>query len=146
MMFTIIPDIATLSSDKKTNSGFICKDKPAILIGMKTSGENEKVFLGKRIRALRKVKGWTQEELGKQADISYKFLGEIERGVQNASFSILVKIAHALAVELPALFRFESQGISRKEMESRIQNIIKALPDDELGRILTMFKALYPIQ
>ena len=112
---------------------------------MKTSGGNEKIFLGKRIRTLRKAKGWTQEELGKQADTSYKFLGEIERGVQNPSFSILVKIADALGVALPEIFRFESEGMNRKEMESRLQSIIKALPDDELGRILAMLKALYPV-
>lgn len=54
--------------------------------------------------AWRKAKGWTQEELGKQADTSYKFLGEIERGVQNSSFTILVKVAGALDVKLPELF------------------------------------------
>jgi len=113
---------------------------------MKTSGENEKIFLGGRIRALRKAKGWTQEELGKQADTSYKFLGEIERGVQNPSFSILVKISDALGMELHELFRFESEGLNRKEMESRLQAIMKALPDDELRRILTMLKALYPVR
>jgi len=112
---------------------------------METSGENEKICLGSRIRALRKAKGWTQEELGKQADTSYKFLGEIERGVQNPSLSILVKISGALGVPLYELFRFESEGLSRKEMESRLQSIIKGLPDDELGRILTMLKALYPV-
>lgn len=113
---------------------------------MKTSGENKKIFLGSRIRALRKAKGWTQEELGKQAETSYKFLGEIERGVQNPSFSILVKISDALGVPLYELFRFESEGVSRKEMESRLLSIIKMLPDDEFGRILTMLKALYPVQ
>jgi transcriptional regulator with XRE-family HTH domain len=145
-VLTIIPVISTLSSNKKTNSGFINDDKPAILIGMKTSGEKEKIFLGSRIRTLRKAKGWTQEELGKQADTSYKFLGEIERGVQNPSFSILVKISGALGVPLYELFRFESEGLNRKEMESRLQSILKALPDDEFGRILTMLKALYPVQ
>jgi XRE family transcriptional regulator, regulator of sulfur utilization len=114
---------------------------------MKTSsGEKEKIFLGNRIRALRKSKKWTQEELGKKADTSYKFLGEIERGVQNPSFSILVKIANALGVPLYDLFRFESEGLNRKEMESRLQSIIKALPDDEFGRILMMLKVLYPLQ
>ena len=113
---------------------------------MKTSGENEKIFLGSRIRALRKAKGWTQEKLGMHADTSYKFLGEIERGVQNPSFNILVKISNALGVELLELFRFGSEGLNRKGMESRLQIILKALPDDELGRVLTMLKALYPVQ
>ena len=102
--------------------------------------------MGSRIRALRKAKGWTQEELGKHADASYKFLGEIERGVQNPSFAILVKISDALGVPLDELFRFESEGFNRKEMESRLQGIIKTLPDDEFRRILTMLRALYPVR
>jgi transcriptional regulator with XRE-family HTH domain len=113
---------------------------------MKTSGENEKVSLGRRIRTLRKARGWTQEELGKQADTSYKFLGEIERGVQNPSFTILVRVAGALGVKLPELFRFESEGLNRKNVETSLINIIKNLPDDEIERVLTMLKALYPVQ
>ena len=65
---------------------------------MKKSRENEKILLGLRIRSLRIAKGWTQQELGSQADINYKFLGEIERGRQNPSFNILIKIAAALRV------------------------------------------------
>ena len=52
----------------------------------------------------------------------------------------------ALGVQLPELFRFESEGMNRKEMESRLENIIKTLPDDELGRILKILRALYPVQ
>jgi len=44
------------------------------------------------------------------------------------------------------LFRFESEGLTRKEMESRLHGIVKCLPDDEFGRVLTMLKALYPVQ
>jgi hypothetical protein len=51
-----------------------------------------------------------------------------------------------MGVDLPELFHFESEGMDRKEMESRLQSIIKALPDDELGLILTMLKTLYPVQ
>jgi transcriptional regulator with XRE-family HTH domain len=113
---------------------------------MKTPRERDNISLGRRIRSLRKAKGWTQEELGKQADTSYKFLGEIERGVQNPSFTVLVKVARALEVKLPELFRFESEGLNRKGIESSLIGIIKTLPDDEIGRVLTMLKALYPVQ
>jgi transcriptional regulator with XRE-family HTH domain len=112
---------------------------------MKKDGGHERDLLGLRIRSLRTKKGWTQQELGNQADVNYKFIGEIERGLQNPSFNVLIKIADAMGVELPELFRFESEGLNRKEMESRLQSILKALPDDEFGRILTMLKALYPV-
>ena len=113
---------------------------------MKISGENEKASLGRRIRTLRKAKRWTQEELGKQADVSYKFPGEIERGIQNPSFTILVKVANALGVKLSELFRFESEGLNRKAIETSLSDIIKNLPDDEIGRVLKMLRSLYPVQ
>jgi len=60
--------------------------------------------LGKRIRTLRKLKALTQEELGEKAGLSYKFIGEIERGMVNLSLDSLVKIANALDVKAGDLF------------------------------------------
>jgi transcriptional regulator with XRE-family HTH domain len=42
-------------------------------------------LLGKRIRALRKQKGMSQEQLAEQVGMSGKYLGEIERGQVNCS-------------------------------------------------------------
>lgn len=60
--------------------------------------------LGKNIRVLRKARGWSQETLGERADLSYKFVGEIERGLVNPSLDSLVKIANVLDVEIVELF------------------------------------------
>jgi transcriptional regulator with XRE-family HTH domain len=108
--------------------------------------ENEKVLLGRRIRALRNAKGWTQEKLGGESGISYKFIGEIERGLQNPSFETLVKIAAALRVALPALVSFEQETLDKKSIESRISQIVKILPDEEMSRLHMVLLSLYPIQ
>ena len=108
--------------------------------------EDTNILLGRRIRSLRNTKGWTQQELGNQADINYKFLGEIERGQQNPSFNVLVKIATALEVELPELFRFEQDILDRNEIEARIKEILKAIPEDALRQILMLLRVLYPIR
>jgi len=107
--------------------------------------DNAKIALGHRIRLLRNMKGWTQQELGEQADVNYKFVGEIERGQQNPSFAILVKIAGALGVELPELFKFEMVNLSRKQIENNISEIVKALSDEDLTKILLVLKTLYPV-
>ena len=39
----------------------------------------DKIFIGDRIREVRKSKGLTQEQLAEKADMSVNFLGEIER-------------------------------------------------------------------
>jgi len=66
--------------------------------------------LGERIRNLRRGKFLTQEILGERAMVSYKFVGEIERGDANPSISVLIRIADALEVSLSDLFTFPDEG------------------------------------
>ena len=113
---------------------------------MEKSNEDAGVLLGRRIRSLREVRTWTQQELGEKADINYKFLGEIERGQQNPSFQILVKIATALDVELPELFRLEPEITEREEVMKRITEILESLNDDGLRQVLLLLRVLYPIR
>lgn len=139
-----MPNISFLSSDKAGCSGFKMVVLPYIFVIMKTKQDNIEILLGRRIRSLRNLKGWTQQELGNRSDVNYKFLGEIERGQQNPSFNILVKVANALEVDLQELFRFEQEIANRKEIEDRIKDIIKNLPDDALRNTLLMLRVLYP--
>lgn len=67
--------------------------------------ENIKEKVGNRIRALRKRKGLTQEKLGEKSELSYKFIGEIERGEKNPSLIVLLAIANGLEINLGDLFR-----------------------------------------
>lgn len=69
--------------------------------------DNELKGVGKRVRVLRKLKAFTQEELGEKAGLSYKFVGEIERGEVNPSLDSLIKIATALGVKVGDLFSHE---------------------------------------
>ena len=65
------------------------------------------MLLGRRLRALRTLRGLTQEQLGERAGLSGKFLGQVERGVGNPSLQILIRLAQALEVELWELLRLE---------------------------------------
>jgi len=108
--------------------------------------ETEKVLLGRRIRPLRTAKGWTQEKLGEASGMSYKFIGEIERGQQNPSFDTLVKIAAALKVNLTELFRFEQETVDKHAVEGKVSQIVKSLPEDALRRLHMVLRTLYPTQ
>jgi len=57
-------------------------------------------IVGQNIRACRKQAHLSQEKLAEKADLSYKYLGEVERGVVNISLGSLVRIAKALRVKL----------------------------------------------
>lgn len=51
-----------------------------------------------RIRTLREAKGWSQEELAKNAKIRQSFIGALEAGAQQSS-GYLPEIAQALGVD-----------------------------------------------
>lgn len=87
---------------------------------------NIPVELGKRMRTLRKLRGLTQEELGEKSGISYKFIGEIERGEVNPSLNSLILIAKALGIYVNNLFPHE-QELFPKFSHQDIQLVRKAL-------------------
>lgn len=108
--------------------------------------ENDLILLGRRIRSLRNRKGWTQQELGRRANINYKFIGEIERGKQNPSFNILSKIASTLNVEMLELFRFEHEMLDKRQIEIKIKDVLKNLPENDLRQFLLILRTLYPLE
>ncbi|MBN8194312.1 helix-turn-helix transcriptional regulator [Bacillus sp. NTK074B] len=55
---------------------------------------------GRRIRAFRKLKGYTQEGLAKELDISVSVLGEVERGSRIPKEDFLVNVAEVLNIPL----------------------------------------------
>jgi transcriptional regulator with XRE-family HTH domain len=59
--------------------------------------------LGKRIREKRQEFGWTQEELAAKADIDRSYIGGVERGERNLSFTILCAICTALICDVAEL-------------------------------------------
>jgi transcriptional regulator with XRE-family HTH domain len=60
--------------------------------------------LGRQIRDLRRARGLTQEKLGERAGLSYKFIGEIERGTGNPTVATLLAISEALGIDVIHLF------------------------------------------
>ncbi|WP_449538356.1 helix-turn-helix domain-containing protein [Ferdinandcohnia sp. Marseille-Q9671] len=58
---------------------------------------------GRRIRAFRKLKGYTQEGLAKDLGVSVSLVGEIERGTRVASKPFLQEVADILNIPLEEL-------------------------------------------
>lgn len=57
-------------------------------------------IVGQKVRAYRKEAGLSQEALAEKASLSYKYLGEVERGYVNVSLDSLMRIAKALKLKL----------------------------------------------
>jgi transcriptional regulator with XRE-family HTH domain len=61
---------------------------------------------GRRIRAFRKLKGFTQAELAKSIGVSLSVLGEIERGNRMPSEKIIQSVSETLGVTINELVEF----------------------------------------
>ena len=59
--------------------------------------------LGERIRAARKAKGLSQEDLALASDIDRSYIGGIERGERNLSFKKLCFISWVIASDISSL-------------------------------------------
>ncbi len=58
---------------------------------------------GRRIRAYRKLKGYTQESFAKELGVSVSIIGEIERGNRLPTGDLLNKIGSTLNISLEEL-------------------------------------------
>ncbi|WP_127587093.1 helix-turn-helix domain-containing protein [Paenibacillus koleovorans] len=59
----------------------------------------EKNQIAQRVRAFRKLKGFTQDELAQRMGVSIAVLGAIERGSRKAEAKMIEKIAAALHID-----------------------------------------------
>ncbi|MEX2273864.1 MAG: helix-turn-helix transcriptional regulator [Vicinamibacterales bacterium] len=110
------------------------------------SGDDVRVRLGKNVRALRVRRGLTQEALGEEAGLSYKFIGEVERGLGNPSIASVASIARALDADIADLFGGSSRpagayDTSRRHLavvrdaQERLASALKDLQNATLGRV-----------
>jgi transcriptional regulator with XRE-family HTH domain len=63
------------------------------------------VTVGKRIRALRKGKGWTQTDLAVILDMNRGHISDIERGKREAGLITLQIIARGLSTSMARLLK-----------------------------------------
>ncbi len=62
---------------------------------------------GKRLRELRTVKGYSQEQLAEMATLHWTYIGGIERGERNPTLINIERLARALNISLPELLSFD---------------------------------------
>ena len=62
------------------------------------------IKFGKNVRELRKIKGFSQEELAHRAGLHRTYIGMIERAEKNITLLNINKLANAFDVQLKVLF------------------------------------------
>jgi XRE family transcriptional regulator, regulator of sulfur utilization len=102
---------------------------------------DERKRLGARIKQLRQVRQETQERLAERIDINPKYLSSIERGEENPTLDLLIRLAKGLRVELYELFTFDSEG-SPDQLRQKLTGLLADIPADELRQMVRVFEAL----
>jgi len=103
---------------------------------------NNKKLLGKRIKEIRKNRGFTQDKLAECINIDITTLSGIESGRHFPSLITLEKIAMALNVALVTLFDFYNH-ISIEEMKTSIKQNINNVSDDDIMFIYKLINKKY---
>ena len=75
-----------------------------------------RAVFGRRVRELRKARGFSQEELAHRAGIHWTYLGGIERGERNPALVNIGRIARALKVPVAELFP-PLRGVPRRKTD-----------------------------
>lgn len=81
--------------------------------------------LGLRIRDLRRAQGLSQEAFADKCAVHRTFMGTVERGESNLSFSNLLKVASTLGISLAVLLEGVDQNVQPRGREN-------AMGDDDL--------------
>ncbi len=77
------------------------------MVNLKTSVDTDpRILFGKRLAALRKDLGWSQEGLALESGIARSYLSGVERGKRNIALVNICRLAETLAVPAKELMEF----------------------------------------
>lgn len=102
---------------------------------------HEKRLIGLRIKELRKNKDLSQEELAAKAETSPNYLSRMERGTENPTLEMLIKISRSLDVEMWELFDFGHEG-SQKEIKESLMKFIKEADEEKIRLTVKILRAM----
>ena len=78
--------------------------------GLQNRADSATDRLCEQVRALRRNRGWTLEQMATASGVSRSMLSQIERGQANPTFSVAYKIAGALGLSLAELIEEPEQS------------------------------------
>jgi XRE family aerobic/anaerobic benzoate catabolism transcriptional regulator len=90
--------------------------------------------LGRRVRDTRERRGVTRKVLASQADVSERYLGQLELGEGNASIVLLRRVAAALGVTLVDLLDGDARDA---EAERLVRRLLERVPSGQLEHVVS---------
>lgn len=98
--------------------------------------------VGKRIKLLREANGFTREELAEKAEISSKFLYEVEKGRKGLSADTLLKISKTLSCSCDYIMTGEVFEREQIDQGVRLLNSFEEREKQYAVRMLSVMKEM----
>lgn len=94
-----------------------------------------------RIRYLRGLQHFSQEEVALRANLNPAYYGQVERGLKCPTVDTLQKIAGALDVPLPELLRFDGSS-SLSGDASRLARMLARVPEGTREQLIQVLDGI----
>lgn len=101
-----------------------------------------KKLVGYRIKNLRKRKGYSQEKLAEIAGINPKYLSSIERGEENPTLDLFIRLSQGLKVSIYEIFQIEHEGEQPRLLRKKLKSLVVEIKDEELARVIRILEAV----
>ena len=98
-------------------------------------------LFGKRIKELRKKKGYTQEQLSEKLGLFQKQVGNIETGTCFTTINNLEKLSEIFELDIKDLFDFQHLQ-KRETIIEEINEILQTSTDKELQTIFRIINSI----
>ena len=101
-----------------------------------------KDLIGIRIKHLRQERGLSQEALSEKVGISSKYISSIERGKENPTLDIIIKLASALQVEIEDVFKISHEESNPKKLREIINHLLADAEENKLQLVVKILKGV----
>jgi transcriptional regulator with XRE-family HTH domain len=101
-----------------------------------------KTVIGLRIKELRRAKGYSQERLAEIVGINPKYLSSIERGEENPTLDLFIRLSQGLKVGIDEIFAIRHHGENPTVLRKKIKTLFDNVADENLVRIIRLLEAI----
>lgn len=101
-----------------------------------------KKLVGLRIKSLRREKGYSQEKLAELAGINAKYLSSVERGAENPTLDLFIRLSQSLKVDIHEMFNIEYESQPPQTLRKKLQALLADTKDQDLSRAIRILGIL----
>ena len=101
-----------------------------------------KKLVGMRIKSLRRGKGYSQEKLAELAGINAKYLSSVERGEENPTLDLFIRLSQSLKIDINEMFNIEYESQPPQMLRKKLQALVAEIKDQDLSRAIRILGML----